>query len=320
MTKPAPGRTSNYKKAAVSSRRNKKTKLSTVINNIWRGKHKPIIIVCFMLIFGGLGAYLLQRSHASPTSEYYFDHGCATFPTLRPGNTGSCVWKLQTVLRYRWGHQLDINGSFDANTKFQVQCFQSQQGITQDGIVGSITWSRITAGVHWTSGADGIGYSTNGRAIPKTGSTCGWYKAPASTGTSNTTDPTSNGNLPLSSLTYVSLCKSHIMSKPYLRSDAAAALFRLNTAYKAAHGGQNLVIDDCYRDMAGQNYAWNCYIYQNCNNGNLAAKPGTSNHGLGIAIDFHSASTDYTWLKAHTSYGWKCCTVSGEAWHYKYVP
>ena len=34
-----------------------------------------------------------------------------------------------------------------------------------------------------------------------------------------------------------------------------------------------------------QNYYWNCYQTKSCNNGNLAAVPGTSNHGWGIASD-----------------------------------
>lgn len=40
-----------------------------------------------------------------------------------------------------------------------------------------------------------------------------------------------------------------------------------------------------WRPLSLQNYYWNCYQTKSCNNGNLAAVPGTSNHGWGIASD-----------------------------------
>ena len=40
-----------------------------------------------------------------------------------------------------------------------------------------------------------------------------------------------------------------------------------------------------WRPLSLQNYYWNCYKTKSCNNGNLAAVPGTSNHGWGIASD-----------------------------------
>lgn len=40
-----------------------------------------------------------------------------------------------------------------------------------------------------------------------------------------------------------------------------------------------------WRPLERQEYFWNCYQTKGCNNGNLAARPGTSNHGWGIASD-----------------------------------
>lgn len=40
-----------------------------------------------------------------------------------------------------------------------------------------------------------------------------------------------------------------------------------------------------WRPLSLQNYYWNCYQTKLCNNGNLAAVPGSSNHGWGIASD-----------------------------------
>ncbi|MBQ7104412.1 MAG: D-alanyl-D-alanine carboxypeptidase family protein [Bacilli bacterium] len=44
-------------------------------------------------------------------------------------------------------------------------------------------------------------------------------------------------------------------------------------------------VDGAWRSYARQKYFWDCYQKKNCNNGNLAARPGTSNHGWGIASD-----------------------------------
>lgn len=40
-----------------------------------------------------------------------------------------------------------------------------------------------------------------------------------------------------------------------------------------------------WRPYSVQKYYYDCYVNQNCNNGNLAAYPGKSNHGWGIASD-----------------------------------
>ena len=68
-------------------------------------------------------------------------------------------------------------------------------------------------------------------------------------------------------------------------------------------------------------YAGNCYITKQCNNGNLAAKPGTSNHGVGLAVDLNSSGAGvYNWLRnnAH-AYGF-IRTVSSETWHWEHRP
>ena len=46
-----------------------------------------------------------------------------------------------------------------------------------------------------------------------------------------------------------------------------------------------------WRPYDKQEYFYNCYITKSCNNGNLAAVPGTSNHGWGIASDLSFGST-----------------------------
>lgn len=71
-----------------------------------------------------------------------------------------------------------------------------------------------------------------------------------------------------------------------------------------------------WRPYEKQLYFYNCYINQNCNNGNLAANPGTSNHGWGIASDLqYGNNAAIEWAHENAiNYGLKF-TVASENWH-----
>lgn len=57
-------------------------------------------------------------------------------------------------------------------------------------------------------------------------------------------------------------------------------------AKKAGHTiNMSTSVDGAWRSYARQKYFWDCYQTKACNNGNLAARPGSSNHGWGIASD-----------------------------------
>ena len=70
-----------------------------------------------------------------------------------------------------------------------------------------------------------------------------------------------------------------------------------------------------FRTMARQTYFWNCYQTRSCNDGNKAAPPGTSNHQMGVAVDW--SPQVYNWLSTGHArdYGIQKCTC-GESWHY----
>jgi hypothetical protein len=129
-----------------------------------------------------------------------------------------------------------------------------------------------------------------------------------------------NGAIPLQAL-----CGVSFASGVLLRCDAAADLDRLNTAYRAAFG-RNLVVSDSYRDLQGQ-------IDAKANRGGLAATPGTSNHGRGLAVDLDGFgdvgqfdSPAYLWMADHAgAYGWlhpAAMSPGGagplEPWHWEY--
>ncbi|TDT66080.1 M15 family metallopeptidase [Frigoribacterium sp. PhB116] len=131
----------------------------------------------------------------------------------------------------------------------------------------------------------------------------------------------SNGRVPASALTPV---LASVAGSGYLRQDAAARYFDMSLAFASAVG-RPLAITEGYRDFARQQDYWNRY---QAGTGNLAAYPGTSNHGWGISADFGASvdvagSTAKRWMDANApSYGWQP-TGNGfsrpEAWHFDYT-
>ena len=83
---------------------------------------------------------------------------------------------------------------------------------------------------------------------------------------------------------------------------------------EAAKAGGNPLSGKGIRSFEKQQYFYDCYNSKKCNNGNLAAKPGTSQHESGKAVDFSSSSIGWLQKNART-YG-LCATVSNENWHY----
>jgi len=84
----------------------------------------------------------------------------------------------------------------------------------------------------------------------------------------------------------------------------------------ADRAGVSLSINSGFRTMDQQKYLYNCYQTKRCNNGNLAARPGYSNHQNGEALDL--ATSNWSWVSRTASqYGFRA-TVPGERWHYEY--
>ncbi|WP_051640119.1 M15 family metallopeptidase [Cellulomonas sp. URHE0023] len=131
------------------------------------------------------------------------------------------------------------------------------------------------------------------------------------------TDGYTNGSIPLKALCTVAFAPSQ-----HLRCDAADALERLNDAYRVDFG-HDLLISGSYRTLEEQ-------ISTRAAKGTMAAVPGTSNHGWGLAIDLDQSngyrSAQYTWLKANAmTYGWHHPTYMDEGgrgphepWHWEF--
>lgn len=146
-----------------------------------------------------------------------------------------------------------------------------------------------------------------------------FYTSPATDGGDG-----SNGKLPPSALSAVSWDVDPRGTPYYLRNDAAAALERLNTAFRARFG-HDLDLDLTYRDYATQ-------VAMRDALGTVAAVPGTSSHGTGLALDVPELPCEYgwgtpqrDWLVANgPTYGWVVPSwarqngSNPEYWHFEF--
>lgn len=109
----------------------------------------------------------------------------------------------------------------------------------------------------------------------------------------------SNGRIPREYLCPIAVNPSHM-----LRPDAAKAFDELSKAYSERFNGDKICITDSYRSYEAQ-------VDVARRKPGLAAKPGTSNHGLGQAVDLACGihvfgSVQHEWMKANAGkYGWK---------------
>jgi len=69
----------------------------------------------------------------------------STYPTLRRGDQGEAVARLQTALNSLGFNCGKVDGIFGAKTEAAVKAFQKRYGLKVDGIVGYQTWSKINA-------------------------------------------------------------------------------------------------------------------------------------------------------------------------------
>lgn len=118
------------------------------------------------------------------------------------------------------------------------------------------------------------------------------------------------------------LCPLSVGRGHRLRTDAALAFNTLNAAYQAQTGGP-LCVTDSYRSFAEQ-------VDVFTRKPGLAAVPGTSQHGWGLAVDFCGGiqtfgAPAHQWMKAHAEqFGWvhpPWAEPGGkrpEPWHWEY--
>lgn len=126
-----------------------------------------------------------------------------------------------------------------------------------------------------------------------------------------------NGQLPESVM-----CTPDFAPGARFRCDATHQLEALNAEFRAAFG-RNLSITDSYRSYGSQ-------VAVKASRGYLAAVPGTSNHGWGLAVDLGGGvnsygTAEYQWMRDNApDFGWDNPTWArpggnkNEPWHWEY--
>lgn len=140
--------------------------------------------------------------------------------------------------------------------------------------------------------------------------------SPGEVGLGTSNDPR-NGKLPASELSKLS------WNSKKVANGAAPSLESLNRAYRKEFG-TSILVTDGYRTYAQQ-------VATKAAKGHMAATPGQSNHGLGLAVDLGGGinsfnSKEYAWMmKNAPQFGWvnpSWAQQSGskpEAWHWEFV-
>ncbi len=214
--------------------------------------------------------------------------------SLRINSRGSQVAKLQSELKAAGVLPGRADGVFGKNTQKAVKQFQARHRLTADGVVGPRTWNKLLTDGKSPAGAAARRTTASAAAAPRGTQVSGYVNgAPRRIRIA----PIGNG-------------KS-------LRADAAAKFNQMKSAARRA--GVSLSPVSGFRTMAQQRSLYAAY---RAGRGNLAARPGYSNHQGGLSVDVSTnasyRSASYRWLARHgRQYGF-VNDVRGEPWHWTF--
>ena len=103
-----------------------------------------------LTVDGVFGAITVSKVKAFQTSRGLVADGvvgpktwAALVITVRSGSSGQAVVAAQKALTAR-GYALTADGVFGATTTSKAKAFQASRGLLADGIVGPVTWARLT--------------------------------------------------------------------------------------------------------------------------------------------------------------------------------
>ncbi len=189
------------KRVSYSKKRN-----PSLLENLFIGKGKWIVVGMSIFLFGAIGTYMLRPSSADTIS------GCGQYSSSNSGTSSPCVKYLQRMINgtnyrttstgtgyaYYTGGLLSVDGYYGPKTKAAVIGFQKSTAantapLAVDGITGSKTWSALCYRVRTqqtntqypkradayaagkSAGCQGTGWTTTSTATTTTSSTSKRY-------------------------------------------------------------------------------------------------------------------------------------------------
>lgn len=104
--------------------------------------------------------------------------------------------------------------------------------------------------------------------------------------------------------------KPWYFGKAYLQPQAASAFKTMDDDYYK-ETGKRINLNSAYRSRQQQAMFGGKY--------DVAAQPGKSRHGLGLALDVQPGTPEFDWMKKRGSkYGWKWMNIKNDACHFGY--
>lgn len=294
-------------------------------------------VVSFFVEFNGRG-YKDSDMQAAKTQHKDYIKYWLYYNNYQEGNPPPGLVPVELSLQLEGIGGMKIGQSFKIKSGILPAKYQDKFGYIITGLGHSIENNR------WLTDIKTQFYLTEGgkpKGIPagqsRTGAVVDYAEAkptPTSTaggGTSKTIEGTKykNGEIPEDKLRYINNWKKYVGAiqsdggRIRLYTKASRALDDLLAAAETAR--ITFKINSAYRTLQDQQRvrAKNCTPSGVCNP--PTARPGTSNHGFGIAVDFANKNgaklsegmAEYKWLAANgPSYGFR--RIRSEAWHWEY--
>ena len=104
--------------------------------------------------------------------------------------------------------------------------------------------------------------------------------------------------------------KPWYFGKAYLNPQAAGAFRSMDDAY-FKETGKRIQVNSAYRSREQQAAFGGRY--------SVAAQPGKSRHGLGLALDVQPGTPEFDWMKKRGGdYGWQWMNIKNDACHFGY--
>lgn len=186
----------------------------------------------------------------------------------------------------------------------------SFESVLGEAVLAELQSAPATSGTSGASGAFGASYATMATATTGVVAVGSGKDRVDSKGVPVDLKGYGNGQIPASALSPIA-GSSHSLWEPAARSFEA-----MRSA--AAAEGVTIGITDSYRTYDTQvDLVRRKGLYSQ---GGLAAQPGTSMHGWGVAMDLKLDSTAQAWMRTNAGRFGYVENVAREPWHWQYVP
>ena len=238
-------------------------------------------------------------SAATSTTRHTSPRDAST-PLLRKGSNGAAVSRAQGLLKAR-GYAVDVDGHYGSKTAASVRAFQARHGLEVDGRVGPKTWAALgtrtpdAGGTAENAGSTGEARSADNFESVAGGRIGAGYQNGRRVGVR--LEPVGGGR--------------------YLNARAAPSYRAMQEAARRA--GVNLPLKSAFRSMEQQQHLYALY---RSGRGNKAARPGYSNHQMGLSVDLGNTGgyggRNYRWLQQNAHRFGFVNDVRGEPWHWTY--